>query len=130
MSLKNRKNLKEKPIYITDEERKKCRKVAEAFTEMYEQEDVLVLEAGKYGFIKLQYYQIGFGFEDVIVYTDSRALFRSLWKDWLHTQLLDWAGDTPISDMEYQDIFKCMPVEKQKELIKKKHCLKKKLELN
>lgn len=53
MSLESRKNLKENPIYITDEERKKCRKVAEAFTEMYEQEDMLVLEAGKYGFIKL-----------------------------------------------------------------------------
>ena len=129
MSLKSWKNMKENPIYITDEEREKCRRIAEAFTEIYEQEDMLVVEAGKYGFLKLQYYQIGFGFEDVKVYTDSQALFKSLWKDWLYTQLLDWAGDTPISEMEYQDIFKCMPIEIQKELIRKKYYLKKKLGL-
>lgn len=45
-----------KKIYITEEERVKCRKVMEAFSEMYEEQDVLVVDAGNYGFIKLQWF--------------------------------------------------------------------------
>ena len=40
--------MKEK--YITDDEREKCRKVAE----LYEIENILVVDAGRYGFVKLQ----------------------------------------------------------------------------
>ena len=46
--------MKEK--YITDDEREKCRKVADAFAELYEIENILVVDAGRYGFVKLQYY--------------------------------------------------------------------------
>ena len=44
----------EEEVYITDEERKKCQNVAEAFREFYELKDVVVVDAGKYGFVKLQ----------------------------------------------------------------------------
>ena len=44
-----------KEIYITDSEREKCRKVADAFAELYEIENILVVDAGRYGFVKLQY---------------------------------------------------------------------------
>lgn len=47
----------EQIIYITDEEREKGRKVIDAFAELYELTDVVVLDAGKYGFVKLQYYR-------------------------------------------------------------------------
>ena len=36
--------MKEK--YITDDEREKCRKVADAFAELYEIENILVVDAG------------------------------------------------------------------------------------
>lgn len=45
--------MKEK--YITDDEREKCRKVSNAFAELYEIENILVVDAGRYGFVKLQY---------------------------------------------------------------------------
>ena len=54
--------MKEK--YITDDEREKCRKVADAFAELYEIENILVVDAGRYGFVKLQYYRQPKGFED------------------------------------------------------------------
>ena len=54
--------MKEK--YITDGEREKCRKVADAFAELYEIENILVVDAGRYGFVKLQYYRPPQGFED------------------------------------------------------------------
>ena len=52
--------MKEK--YITDDEREKCRKVADAFAELYEIENILVVDAGRYGFVKLQYYRPPQGF--------------------------------------------------------------------
>lgn len=48
----------EKKQYITGEEREKCRKVADAFAEL-EDADVVVVDAGRYGFVKLQYYTPG-----------------------------------------------------------------------
>ena len=48
----------EKQFYITDEEREKCRRVIDAFAELYEieDEDILLVDAGRYGFVKLQCY--------------------------------------------------------------------------
>lgn len=47
----------EKQVYITEEERVKCQKVADAFVELYEIENIVVLDVGRYGFVKLQYYK-------------------------------------------------------------------------
>ncbi|MEZ3431864.1 MAG: hypothetical protein K1W36_16900 [Lachnospiraceae bacterium] len=46
----------EKEVYITDEEREKCGKVADAYAEFYEPEDIFVADAGRYGFVKLLHY--------------------------------------------------------------------------
>ena len=40
-------------VRITEEERAVCRRVADAFAEMYSL-DLMVLDAGQYGFVKLQ----------------------------------------------------------------------------
>lgn len=40
--------------YITDEERVKCQKVADIFNELGGIENMLVLDAGRYGFVLLQ----------------------------------------------------------------------------
>ena len=45
-----------KQVYITEEERRKCQKVVDAYAELYEKEDIVVLDAGKYGFVKLQFW--------------------------------------------------------------------------
>ena len=44
-----------KKSYITEAEKEKCRQVADAFAELYELENILVMDAGRYGFVKLQY---------------------------------------------------------------------------
>lgn len=84
-----------KEIYITDSEREKCRKVAE----LYEIENILVVNAGRYGFVKLQYYRPPQGFEDAITITDSRSMFENLWEEWLDTQLFLLAKGTPMAGM-------------------------------
>lgn len=109
-----------KEVYITDEERKKCRNVADAFRELYELTDVVVVDAGKYGFVKLQYYKPPAGFDSLVTYTDSQVMFDDLWEDWLYNQLLTSVLGTPIAEFEYEDIFKYLPEEKQKELMAKR----------
>lgn len=80
--------------FISDEEREKCRKVAEAFREALEGEDLVVLDAG--------------------------TLFDDLWEEWMDSQLLDYAKDTPMVEMEYDQIFRCMPKEMQDSYVLKK----------
>ena len=68
-----------KQVYITEEERAKCQKVVDAFAELYELENIVVLDVGRYGFVELKYYKPPHGFEDAITFTDSVALFEDLW---------------------------------------------------
>ncbi|MCM1120303.1 MAG: hypothetical protein NC543_13195 [bacterium] len=104
-------------IYISDEESKNCQKVADAFSELFECEDLVVLDAGRYGFVRLQYFKFPFGFDTIDSFYDSKSLFDELWEEWLHTQLINLTADTPMADMEYEDILKCLPEEKRKELL-------------
>ena len=108
-----------KKSYITEEERKKCRKVADAFAEL-EDVDVVVVDVGRYGFVKLQYYTPPTGFENDFTFTDSMKLFDDLWEEWLHTQLIMLAKEMKIEDVDYDDIFKRLPEEKQNELRSRK----------
>ena len=109
----------EKKTYITEEERKKCRKVADAFAEL-EDVDIVVVDVGRYGFVKLQYYTPLTGFENDFTFTDSMKLFDDLWEEWLHTQIIAIAKEMGIDDIDYDDFFKRLPEEKQSELIGKK----------
>ena len=110
----------EKQIYITEEERAKCQKVADAFAELYEMVDILVVDAERYGFVVLKYYKPPHGFEDAITFTDSLALFEDLWEEWLNTKLYLMAKGTPLLEKGYKGVFESLPEEKQSELIIRK----------
>ncbi len=109
-----------KKSYITDIERERCKKVAAAYAELYEIENIVVLDVGRFGFVKLQYYRPPYGFDNVITFTDSRSMFENLWEEWFDTKLYLLAKGTPMLEMGYEEIFKCLPEEKQKELVGKK----------
>ncbi len=64
-------------VRITEEERLVCRRVVDAFAEMYSL-DLMVLDARQYGFVKLQYYQHPFSFDDTCIFTSGRDLFDDL----------------------------------------------------
>ena len=113
----------EKQVYITEEERAKCQKVADAFAELSEMENIVVLDVGRYGFVKLQYYKPPHGFEDVVNFTDSKVMFEDLWQEWLDTKLYLMAKGTLLMESGYDGIFKSLTKEKQTELIGKKSLL-------
>lgn len=105
--------------YITKEEQKKCRRVMRAFAKMYGKEDIAVLDMGKYGFVKLQYYYVPDGFYSVSTFTDSDELFIDLWREWRNYRLFSLTKNTPMADFEYKQKFQCLP-RKMKEKIRKK----------
>ena len=109
-----------KQVYITEEERAKCKKVAEAFAELYEMADIVVVDVGRYGFVMLKYYNPPHGFEDAITFTDSMVLFEELWEEWLNTKLYLLAKGTPLLEKGYKGVFESLSEEKQSELIVRK----------
>ena len=109
----------EKKTYITEVERKKCQRVADAFAEL-EDEDIVVVDVGRYGFVKLQYYTPPRGFENDYTFTDSRELFEDLWQEWLNMQLYWLAEGTPILEEGDDEVFKSLSKDKQNELMERK----------
>ena len=110
----------EKKIYITEEERAKCKKVAEAFSELYEMADIVVVDVGRYGFVMLKYYMPPHGFEEDATFTDSKVLFEGLWQEWLDMKLYFMAKGTSLMETGYKGIFESLSKEKQSELIGRK----------
>ena len=98
----------EKQVYTTEEEREKCRKVIDVFAELYEieDEDILLVDAGRYGFVKLQCYTPSYGFEELDAYTDSNSLFEELWEEWLSLNVfllareMQFVRDIKVSDAQ------------------------------
>ena len=119
----------EKKIYITQEEQVKCRKVADAFAELYEMADIVVFDAGRYGFVELKYYMSPHGFEEDATFTDSISLFEELWQEWLNMKLYLLAKGTPLLEKGYKVVFESLPEEKQSELIRRKADLAKAAEI-
>ena len=97
----------EKTVYITEEEREKCRKVIDVFEELYEieDEDILLVDVGRYGFVKLQCYTASHGFEELDTYTDSNSLFEGLWEEWLSLNVFLLAREMQLADVLYDDFF-------------------------
>ena len=110
----------EKKIYITEEERAKCQKVVDAFAELYEMTDVVVVDVGRYGFVMLKYYTLPHGFEEDATFTDSKALFEGLWQEWLDMKLYFMAKGTPLMEKGYKGIFESLSAEKQSAFIGRK----------
>ena len=110
----------DKQIYITEEEREKCQKVADAFAELYDMADIAVVDVGRYGFVMLKYYMPPHGFEEDATFTDSKALFEGLWQEWLDMKLYFMAKGTSLMEIGYKGVFESLSKEKQLELIGRK----------
>ena len=87
--------------FITEKQRAKCRKVADAFTELYELTDVMVADAGRFGFVRLQWFSEGEGFDSAMVFSDSEELFEELWRIWYEHEVLTPVLGTPLAELDY-----------------------------
>ncbi len=106
--------------YITEEQRERCRKVAGAFSELYELADVMVADAGRFGFVRLQWFNEGEGFDSAVVFSDSTELFEELWRIWYEHEVLTPVLGTPLAELDYDEIFQTLSKDRQEEITKKK----------
>lgn len=121
IQIENENQIKsEKRKYISNKERKKCRKVVNAYMKELDKTDIIVIDAGRYGFVKLQCYKPPYGFDDTTTFINSLLLFNDLWDEWLLTQILTLVKGTPMEEMDYEDIFKHLSEDKQKEFMTKR----------
>lgn len=102
--------------YITEEQRAKCRKVADAFAELYELTDVMVADAGRFGFVRLQWFSEGEGFDSAMVFSDS----EELWRIWYEHEVLTPVLGTPLAELDYDEIFQTLSKDRQEEILEKK----------
>ena len=100
----------EKQRYISERESRKCRRVAAVFKDMYRHENLLVLDAGVYGFIKLRDFSAPYGFDTVELFTDSRKLFEDLWKEWRNSQMISLMEGSPLEMLDYGDVYSRLPL--------------------
>ncbi|EOS47393.1 hypothetical protein C809_02269 [Lachnospiraceae bacterium MD335] len=107
-------------IYITEEQRAKCRKVADAFAELYELTDVMVADAGRFGFVRLQWFSEGEGFDSAMAFSDSAELFEELWRIWYEHEVLTPVLGTPLAELDYDEIFQTLSKDRQEDILKKK----------
>ena len=87
-------------LCISEEEHAACQRVADAFSEIYSA-DLLVLDAGSYGFVKLQYFHPPFGYDEADIFTTGKDLFNDLWNEWISLRLLALTKGTPLADLDY-----------------------------
>lgn len=109
-----------KQTFISDAERKKCKKISDVFADLYDQIDIVVKDAGIYGFVKLHCFEPNYGFHKLTTFTDSKALFDNLWQEWWQEQVFSLALGTPLLDLDYAEILKALPNEKQLEIMSKR----------
>ncbi len=80
-----------------------------------------ILDAGKYGFVKLMYYNPKEGFDIVQTFVNSKELFDDLWEEWLSVQNYSLAKGTPMIEMEHEEIFRNLPHVEQERLLNMRH---------
>ena len=107
-------------IYITEEQQAKCRKVADAFAELYEMTDVMVAAAGRFGFVRLQWFSEGEGFDSAMAFSDSMELFEELWRIWYEHEVLTPVLGTSLAELDYDEIFNTLSKDRQEEILEKR----------
>jgi len=104
----------------TKEEHDKCKRVAEAFQELYAMYgDMCVLDAGDFGFVHLKWFRDG-NFDGNIVYTDSREMFDDLWEMWMDYVLLAPVKGTDREELDYDELYAELPEDKKAEYEQKR----------
>lgn len=102
--------------YITEEQRARCRKIADAFAELYDLTDVVVADAGRFGFVRLQWFSEGEGFDSAMVFSDGGELFEELWRIWYEHEVLTPVLGTPLAELDYDEIFQTLSKDRQEEI--------------
>ncbi len=115
--------------HISEDERVRCKKVADAFADELDDLEIKVLDAGNYGFVKLTCYDYPYGFANTKAFTNGLELFMDLWNEWFEEQLYKNIENTLIMEMEYEEMFQCLSQNTREKIMAKKEYFAKKAEI-
>ncbi len=68
------------------------------------------------------------GYFSITTYTNSVDLFDALWSEWAKEQLISLALNTPLIDLDYEEIFASLPEKEKKKILDKKDYFRLKLQ--
>ena len=103
---------------ITPQEQEKCRRIADYFNGSVEFEnDMTILDAGRYGFVALKYYSPVRGFDSVETFTTSTKLFEFIWEDWYWSALYKVVNGTDSDDIRDDKIWNILSESKKKSIM-------------
>lgn len=108
-------------IYITNQEKEKCRKVVAVFNKFLQQLDILVLDTGKYGFVMLEYYERIANFDCAIIFKSSQKMFDMLLDEWYLCLITDLMKKQNVNDIDIDDFYNRLPAEEKTELENRKN---------
>lgn len=109
---------------ISEEERVKCQRVIDAFTELFEMYgDMIAVSVGEWGYVLLRWYN-GEDFDWNRVYRDSKELFNDLWECWSDYMLLEPVKGTVLEELSYEELYELLKPEEKKAFTEKKEELR------
>ena len=77
-------------------------------------------DAGRFGFVRLQWFSEGEGFDSAMVFSDGGELFEELWRIWYEHEVLTPVLGTPLAELDYDEIFQTLSKDRQEEISEKK----------
>ncbi|MBQ9989596.1 MAG: hypothetical protein IJP31_01435 [Lachnospiraceae bacterium] len=106
---------------MTEEERKKCQRVADVFNPIVEQEGNCVADAGRFGFVYLELCREdcpnNFAFDWNHLYFTAEDLFDELINDVVNWKIHQMARDTPLVKLELDELYEVFNVNENEEFI-------------
>lgn len=111
--------------FMLPAEREKCRHIAAIFNPYFESyEEHYIVEAGKYGFVFLNWYSerdSDYGsFDHCNTFTESKDLFEGVWDEYLSHEIFIFAQKMDLLELEDEEILERMSSNEREALLSKK----------
>lgn len=106
--------------HITLEEKERCNIVADIFYESLAKDDLIICDAGKYGYAMLTYYKPPIGFDGIMMFTDSQKMYNTLLQEWYTLRIEALAKTMNMSNLDVDVYYEQLSDEQKKSLIQQR----------
>lgn len=100
-----------KTLSVSDPEKSRCETVANLFRKDLEKNDIILKEAGKYGFIMLEYFKPKSSFDCAYIFTDCQTMFHALLNEWYDCLITDLMLEKQVTNIDMDDFYDALPEE-------------------
>ncbi|MDE6054244.1 MAG: hypothetical protein K2G55_10875, partial [Lachnospiraceae bacterium] len=109
-----------KGLDITNIEKDRCEIVAQIFRRDLEKYDIILRDAGRFGFIMLEYYEPKLNFDCAIIFTDSQTLFDTLLIEWYDCLISELMEEKQAENIDIDDFYNNLSGEEKNKLENRK----------